>query len=120
MLLLGRSLANGPATMPACVAERGVACEGQVLFTQGKVFPKLRKRSPQGSSESASDKEDDEATDYVFRIIYPGTQSEFGECVGRECSRWVVVGRMSSQGRSADGHMAIHARRWFQGKGLCP
>lgn len=50
-----------------------------VLF-QGKVFPKLRKRSPQGSSEStSSDKEDDEATDYVFRIIYPGMQSEFGE-----------------------------------------
>lgn len=44
------------------------------------MFPKLKKRSPQGSSESASDKEDDEATDYVFRIIYPGTQTEFGEC----------------------------------------
>lgn len=50
------------------------------MFLQGKVFPKLRKRSPQGSSEStSSDKEDDEATDYVFRIIYPGMQSEFGE-----------------------------------------
>lgn len=57
-----------------------VAHEGHVLLPQGKVFPKLRKRSPQGSSESASDKEDDEATDYVFRIIYPGTQAEFGEC----------------------------------------
>uniref|UniRef100_A0A8C9KSC6 Small G protein signaling modulator 1 n=1 Tax=Panthera tigris altaica TaxID=74533 RepID=A0A8C9KSC6_PANTA len=45
---------------------------------KGKVFPKLRKRSPQGSAEStSSDKEDDEATDYVFRIIYPGMQSEF-------------------------------------------
>lgn len=62
----------------------GGVCDEQVLFTQGKVFPKLRKRSPQGSSESASDKEDDEATDYVFRIIYPGTQSEFGECIGSE------------------------------------
>lgn len=50
------------------------------MFLQGKVFPKLRKRSPQGSSEStSSDKEDDEATDYVFRIIYPGMQSEFGK-----------------------------------------
>lgn len=50
------------------------------MLLQGKVFPKLRKRSPQGSSEStSSDKEDDEATDYVFRIIYPGTQSEFGK-----------------------------------------
>ncbi|KAG8515061.1 Small G protein signaling modulator 1, partial [Galemys pyrenaicus] len=47
-------------------------------FLQGKVFPKLRKRSPQGSAEStSSDKDDDEATDYVFRIIYPGMQSEF-------------------------------------------
>lgn len=50
------------------------------MFFQGKVFPKLRKRSPQGSAEStSSDKEDDEATDYVFRIIYPGMQSEFGK-----------------------------------------
>lgn len=50
------------------------------VFFQGKVFPKLRKRNPQGSAEStASDKEDDEATDYVFRIIYPSLQSEFGK-----------------------------------------
>uniref|UniRef100_A0A8C8BMN0 Small G protein signaling modulator 1 n=1 Tax=Otus sunia TaxID=257818 RepID=A0A8C8BMN0_9STRI len=74
--------------------ENGLLPHGQLdppLWSQrgkGKVFPKLRKRSPQGSSESASDKEDDEATDYVFRIIYPGTQSEFGECVGREGSKW--------------------------------
>ncbi|XP_031411858.1 small G protein signaling modulator 1 isoform X1 [Meleagris gallopavo] len=63
--------------------ENGLLPHGQLdppLWSQrgkGKVFPRLRKRSPQGSSESASDKEDDEATDYVFRIIYPGTQSEF-------------------------------------------
>ncbi|NXI55288.1 SGSM1 protein, partial [Chloroceryle aenea] len=63
--------------------ENGLLPHGQLdppLWSQrgkGKVFPKLRKRSPQGSSESVSDKEDDEATDYVFRIIYPGTQSEF-------------------------------------------
>ncbi|XP_065595357.1 small G protein signaling modulator 1 isoform X1 [Cyrtonyx montezumae] len=62
--------------------ENGLLPHGQLdppLWSQrgkGKVFPRLRKRSPQGSSESASDKEDDEATDYVFRIIYPGTQSE--------------------------------------------
>lgn len=78
------------------------------------MFPKLRKRSPQGSSESASDKEDDEATDYVFRIIYPGTQSEFGECVGRECLGWVVSGCMSRQRRSSDRHIAICASEWFQ------
>ncbi|XP_063310720.1 small G protein signaling modulator 1 [Pelobates fuscus] len=63
--------------------ENGLLPHGQLdppLWSQrgkGKVFPKLRKRSPQGSSESASDKEEDEATDYVFRIIYPGTQSEY-------------------------------------------
>ncbi|KFZ53663.1 Small G protein signaling modulator 1, partial [Antrostomus carolinensis] len=63
--------------------ENGLLPHGQLdppLWSQrgkGKVFPRLRKRSPQGSSESASDKEDDEATDYVFRIIYPGTQAEF-------------------------------------------
>ncbi|XP_074868968.1 small G protein signaling modulator 1 [Carettochelys insculpta] len=63
--------------------ENGLLPHGQLdppLWSQrgkGKVFPKLRKRSPQGSCESASDKEDDEATDYVFRIIYPGMQSEF-------------------------------------------
>lgn len=83
------------------------------------MFPKLRKRSPQGSSESASDKEDDEATDYVFRIIYPGTQSEFGECVGRECFRWVITGCMSSQGHSLDRDMAIRTGKWFQRNGLC-
>lgn len=44
------------------------------------MFPKLRKRSPQGSAEStSSDKEEDEATDYVFRIIYPGMQPEMGK-----------------------------------------
>ncbi|NXI18759.1 SGSM1 protein, partial [Irena cyanogastra] len=63
--------------------ENGLLPHGQLdppLWSQrgkGKVFPKLKKRSPQGSSESASDKEDEEATDYVFRIIYPGTQTEF-------------------------------------------
>ncbi|XP_069850741.1 small G protein signaling modulator 1 isoform X3 [Dipodomys merriami] len=64
--------------------ENGLLPHGQLdppLWSQrgkGKVFPRLRKRSPPGSSESASsDKEDDEATDYVFRILYPGTQSEF-------------------------------------------
>lgn len=53
---------------------------------QGKVFPKLRKRSPQGSCDSVSDKEDDEATDYVFRILFPGNQMEFSECLQSACS----------------------------------
>lgn len=58
-----------------------------VLFSsQGKVFPKLRKRVPQGSgsTESVSDKEEDEATDYVFRILFPNSQSEFGEIPRRK------------------------------------
>eukprot|EP00063_Salmo_salar_P041384 XP_014016219.1 PREDICTED: small G protein signaling modulator 1-like isoform X1 [Salmo salar] len=44
---------------------------------KGKVFPKLRNKCSQGSSDSVSDKEEDEATDYVFRILFPNSQSEF-------------------------------------------
>lgn len=58
------------------------------LIWQGKVFPKLRKRSPHSSCESFSDKDEDEATDYVFRIIYPGSQ-EFGTWLNQ--SHVVVV-----------------------------
>ncbi|XP_026199646.1 small G protein signaling modulator 1 isoform X3 [Anabas testudineus] len=65
--------------------ENGLLPHGQLdppLWSQrgkGKVFPKLRKRVPQGSgsTESCSDKEEDEATDYVFRILFPNSQSEF-------------------------------------------
>ncbi|KAM9858895.1 small G protein signaling modulator 1 [Aulostomus maculatus] len=65
--------------------ENGLLPHGQLdppLWSQrgkGKVFPKLRKRVPQGSgsSDCASDKEEDEATDYVFRILFPNSQSEF-------------------------------------------
>ncbi|XP_062237996.1 small G protein signaling modulator 1 isoform X3 [Platichthys flesus] len=63
--------------------ENGLLPHGQLdppLWSQrgkGKVFPKLRNRVPQGSSESVSDKEEDEATDYVFRILFPNSQSEF-------------------------------------------
>lgn len=51
-----------------------------MFFLQGKVFPKLKKRLPpgSGSSDSVSDKEEDEAMDYVFRILFPNSQSEFG------------------------------------------
>uniref|UniRef100_A0A4W6GBD6 Small G protein signaling modulator 1 n=1 Tax=Lates calcarifer TaxID=8187 RepID=A0A4W6GBD6_LATCA len=64
--------------------ENGLLPHGQLdppLWSQrgkGKVFPKLRKRVPQGSgsSESVSDKEEDEATDYVFRILFPNSQSD--------------------------------------------
>uniref|UniRef100_A0A7N6F6K9 Small G protein signaling modulator 1a n=1 Tax=Anabas testudineus TaxID=64144 RepID=A0A7N6F6K9_ANATE len=72
--------------------ENGLLPHGQLdppLWSQrgkGKVFPKLRKRVPQGSgsTESCSDKEEDEATDYVFRILFPNSQSEFGEFLSRE------------------------------------
>uniref|UniRef100_A0A3B1IHV3 Small G protein signaling modulator 1a n=1 Tax=Astyanax mexicanus TaxID=7994 RepID=A0A3B1IHV3_ASTMX len=63
--------------------ENGLLPRGQLdppLWSQrgkGKVFPKLRKRGPQGSTDSVSDKEEDEATDYVFRIVFPNSQSEF-------------------------------------------
>uniref|UniRef100_G3UAM6 Small G protein signaling modulator 1 n=1 Tax=Loxodonta africana TaxID=9785 RepID=G3UAM6_LOXAF len=101
--------------------ENGLLPHGQLdppLWSQrgkGKVFPKLRKRSPQGSAEStSSDKEDDEATDYVFRIIYPGMQSEFGPqdlmdvSVSNLPSLWQPSPRKSScsscsQSGSADG-----------------
>uniref|UniRef100_A0A8C5G9Z0 Small G protein signaling modulator 1-like n=1 Tax=Gouania willdenowi TaxID=441366 RepID=A0A8C5G9Z0_GOUWI len=67
--------------------ENGLLPHGQLdppLWSQrgkGKVFPKLRKRLPQGSGsiDSISDKEEEEATDYVFRIIFPNSQSEFGD-----------------------------------------
>uniref|UniRef100_A0A671XRU3 Small G protein signaling modulator 1-like n=1 Tax=Sparus aurata TaxID=8175 RepID=A0A671XRU3_SPAAU len=65
--------------------ETGLLPHGQLdppLWNQrgkGKVFPKLRKRSPHGSCDSVSDKEDDEATDYVFRILFPGNQMEFSD-----------------------------------------
>ncbi|EPY80363.1 RUN and TBC1 domain containing 2-like protein [Camelus ferus] len=104
--------------------ENGLLPHGQLdppLWSQrgkGKVFPKLRKRSPQGSSEStSSDKEDDEATDYVFRIIYPGMQSEFvpqdlmDVSVSNLPSLWQPSPRKSScsscsQSGSADGGSA--------------
>ncbi|XP_035494948.2 small G protein signaling modulator 1 isoform X3 [Scophthalmus maximus] len=65
--------------------ENGLLPHGQLdppLWSQrgkGKVFPKLRNRVPQGSgsSDSVSDKEEDEATDYVFHILFPNSQSEF-------------------------------------------
>uniref|UniRef100_A0A8C7X6I7 Small G protein signaling modulator 1a n=1 Tax=Oryzias sinensis TaxID=183150 RepID=A0A8C7X6I7_9TELE len=66
--------------------ENGLLPHGQLeppLWSQrgkGKVFPKLKKRLPpgSGSSDSVSDKEEDEAMDYVFRILFPNSRSEFG------------------------------------------
>ncbi|XP_015671290.1 small G protein signaling modulator 1 [Protobothrops mucrosquamatus] len=60
--------------------ENGLLPHGQLdppLWSQrgkGKVFPRLKKRNLQGPSEPSSDREEEEATDYVFRILYPGIQ----------------------------------------------
>ncbi|XP_068562271.1 small G protein signaling modulator 1 isoform X1 [Cebidichthys violaceus] len=84
--------------------ETGLLPHGQLdppLWNQrgkGKVFPKLRKRSPHGSCDSVSDKEDDEATDYVFRIIFPGIQMEFMalELMDQGVNLWQPTPRKSS------------------------
>lgn len=57
-------------------------CTGQAdhpLSPQGKVFPKLRKRSSMRSMD-VEELGIGRATDYVFRIIYPGHRHEHSEC----------------------------------------
>ncbi|XP_068609263.1 small G protein signaling modulator 1 [Brachionichthys hirsutus] len=84
--------------------ETGLLPHGQLdppLWNQrgkGKVFPKLRKRSPHSSCDSVSDKEDEEATDYVFRILFPGTQTEFMalEMMDQGMNMWQPTPRKSS------------------------
>eukprot|EP00063_Salmo_salar_P052788 XP_014027623.1 PREDICTED: small G protein signaling modulator 1-like isoform X4 [Salmo salar] len=84
--------------------ENGLLPHGQLdppLWSQrgkGKVFPKLRNRCSQGSSDSVSDKEEDEATDYVFRILFPNSQSEFvaPELMDQEANIWQPTTRKSS------------------------
>ncbi|XP_041936959.1 small G protein signaling modulator 1 isoform X2 [Alosa sapidissima] len=96
--------------------ENGLLPHGQLdppLWSQrgkGKVFPKLRRRSPHGSCESVSDKEEDEATDYVFRILLPSSQSDFvaPELSDQAMSLWQPSPRKSScsscsQNGSSDG-----------------
>uniref|UniRef100_A0A671SP87 Small G protein signaling modulator 1-like n=1 Tax=Sinocyclocheilus anshuiensis TaxID=1608454 RepID=A0A671SP87_9TELE len=84
--------------------ENGLLPHGQLdppLWSQrgkGKVFPKLKKRCPQGSSDSVSDKEEEEATDYVFRIVFPNSQSEFvaPELIDQGINMWHPTPRKSS------------------------
>uniref|UniRef100_A0A8C4HH00 Small G protein signaling modulator 1a n=1 Tax=Dicentrarchus labrax TaxID=13489 RepID=A0A8C4HH00_DICLA len=99
--------------------ENGLLPHGQLdppLWSQrgkGKVFPKLRNRVPQGSgsTDSVSDKEEDEATDYVFRILFPNSQSEFvtpPDLMDQGASMWHPTLRKSScsscsQGSYSDG-----------------
>ncbi|XP_056119806.1 small G protein signaling modulator 1 isoform X1 [Rhinichthys klamathensis goyatoka] len=84
--------------------ENGLLPHGQLdppLWSQrgkGKVFPKLKNRCPLGSSGSVSDKEEEEATDYVFRIIFPNRQSEFvaPELIDQGANMWHPTPRKSS------------------------
>ncbi|XP_016297264.1 small G protein signaling modulator 1-like isoform X1 [Sinocyclocheilus anshuiensis] len=84
--------------------ENGLLPHGQLdppLWSQrgkGKVFPKLKKRCPQGSSDSVSDKEEEEATDFVFRIVFPNSQSEFvaPELIDQGANMWHPTPRKSS------------------------
>ncbi|XP_062290638.1 small G protein signaling modulator 1 [Scomber scombrus] len=98
--------------------ETGLLPHGQLdppLWNQrgkGKVFPKLRKRSPHSSCDSVSDKEDDEATDYVFRILFPGNQMELMalELMDQGMTMWQPTPRKSScsscsQNGSSDGSL---------------
>lgn len=57
-------------------------CPGQAdhpLPPQGKVFPKLRKRTSMRSMD-VEEMGTGRAADYVFRIIYPGHRHEHSEC----------------------------------------
>ncbi|XP_026995730.1 small G protein signaling modulator 1 isoform X2 [Tachysurus fulvidraco] len=84
--------------------ENGLLPHGQLdppLWSQrdkGKVFPKLKKRGTQGSVESVSDKEEDEATDYVFRIFFPNSQHELAssEPMEQGVNMWPPTQRKSS------------------------
>ncbi|XP_053085080.1 small G protein signaling modulator 1 isoform X7 [Pangasianodon hypophthalmus] len=93
--------------------ENGLLPHGQLdppLWSQrgkGKVFPKLKKRGTQGSVDSVSDKEEDEATDYVFRIVFPNSQSELAssELMEQGVNIWQPTQRKSScsQASFSDG-----------------
>ncbi|XP_077418141.1 small G protein signaling modulator 1 isoform X2 [Vanacampus margaritifer] len=99
--------------------ENGLLPHGQLdppLWSQrgkGKVFPKLKKRVPQGSgsTDSVSDKEDEEATDYVFRILFPNSLSDFvtpPDLMDQSSAMWHPTLRKSScsscsQGSLSDG-----------------
>ncbi|XP_023833971.1 small G protein signaling modulator 1 [Salvelinus sp. IW2-2015] len=91
--------------------ENGLLPHGQLdppLWSQrgkGKVFPKLRNKCSQGSSDSVSDKEEDEATDYVFRILFPNSQSEFvaPELMDQGANIWKSSYSSCTQGSFSDG-----------------
>uniref|UniRef100_A0A8C6S9Q5 Small G protein signaling modulator 1a n=1 Tax=Neogobius melanostomus TaxID=47308 RepID=A0A8C6S9Q5_9GOBI len=98
--------------------ENGLLPHGQLdppLWSQrgkGKVFPKLKNRIPQGSTDSVSDKEEDEATDYVFRLLFPTVSlTPPPELMDREATMWHPSLRKSScpscsQGSFSEGTMS--------------
>uniref|UniRef100_A0A8C8JJ16 Small G protein signaling modulator 1a n=1 Tax=Oncorhynchus tshawytscha TaxID=74940 RepID=A0A8C8JJ16_ONCTS len=94
--------------------ENGLLPHGQLdppLWSQrgkGKVFPKLRNKCSQGSSDSVSDKEEDEATDYVFRILFPNSQSEFvaPELMDQGANIWQPIPRKSSYSSCTQGSLS--------------
>ncbi|XP_041643581.1 small G protein signaling modulator 1 isoform X2 [Cheilinus undulatus] len=100
--------------------ENGLLPHGQLdppLWSQrgkGKVFPKLKKRVPQGSvsSDSVSDKEEDEATDYVFRILFPNSQSEFVTVTHPHYTHLTssLFPHMSGQSRIQTGNVVVPKR----------
>lgn len=66
------------------------------LPLQGKVFPKLRKRSSMRSVD-VEELGMRRATDYVFRIIYPGHKHEHSECSELSpCKRREVIRGLSA------------------------
>ncbi|XP_062273686.1 small G protein signaling modulator 1 isoform X2 [Scomber scombrus] len=98
--------------------ENGLLPHGQLdppLWSQrgkGKVFPKLRNRVPQGSGslESVSDKEEDEATDYVFRILFPNSQSEFVTVTHPPHLTFSLSLQLSGQSPSKTGTLVVPKR----------
>uniref|UniRef100_A0A8C0EYU9 Small G protein signaling modulator 2 n=1 Tax=Bubo bubo TaxID=30461 RepID=A0A8C0EYU9_BUBBB len=65
--------------------ENGLLPRGQLeppLWSQqGKVFPKLRKRNSNKSVDLEEMPAEDNSTDYVFRIIYPGHKHDNSKCL---------------------------------------
>lgn len=65
-----------------------------VCFPQGKVFPKLRKRSSTARLiDQDRNGEEQTAADYVFRIVYPGYRYDASELGGKKASSFCALRR---------------------------
>uniref|UniRef100_A0A4W5L0Y0 Small G protein signaling modulator 1 n=1 Tax=Hucho hucho TaxID=62062 RepID=A0A4W5L0Y0_9TELE len=98
--------------------ENGLLPHGRLdppLWSQrgkGKVFPKLRNRCSQGSSDSVSDKEEDEATDYVFHIL-PLIKRSLSPFLNLSPS-WTIGGRLPGHGPSNRKNTVLcRGTQWF-------